>query len=120
MEHTGETLKRIRELGVRFSVDDFGTGYSSLAYLQQLPLDHIKIDRSFICVLDEQCTDAPIVRATVSMAHDLGMRVVAEGVETQAQLDYLQGVGCDIVQGFFLGRSLPEHEAEQLIKSVLG
>lgn len=95
-----EQLQRLRAAGVRVSIDDFGTGYSSLSYLRRLPADAIKVDRTFVASLTEQAQDALIVGALIDMAHGLGLRVVAEGVETAAQRDLLRARGCDAVQGF--------------------
>ena len=93
-------LQQLRALGVRVVLDDFGTGYSSLAYLRQLPLDTIKIDRSFVTDLDVQDPNVGIVRAVVSLAHGLGITVVAEGIETDEQARRLRELGCDMGQGF--------------------
>ena len=95
-----EILNELSSMGVIVSVDDFGTGYSSMSYLRKFPVDKLKIDRSFIRAADEHPDDAAIVRAIVSLAHSLRLRVVAEGVETQRQLDFLKTVGCDKYQGF--------------------
>jgi diguanylate cyclase (GGDEF)-like protein/PAS domain S-box-containing protein len=94
-----ETLKRIGELGVRFSVDDFGTGYSSLAYLRLLPIQKLKIDRSFLREIDTEAADEAIVRAIAAMAGALGISVAAEGIEREAQLERVQALGCDLWQG---------------------
>ena len=93
-------LRQLRALGVRIVLDDFGTGYSSLAYLRQLPLDTIKIDRSFVTDLDVQDPNVGIVRAVVSLAHGLGITVVAEGIETDEQGRRLRELGCDMGQGY--------------------
>jgi EAL domain-containing protein (putative c-di-GMP-specific phosphodiesterase class I) len=93
-------LKTLRSLGVRIVLDDFGTGYSSLAYLRHLPLDTIKIDRSFVTDLDVQDPNVAIVRAVVSLAHGLGVSVVAEGIETDEQARRLRDLGCDMGQGY--------------------
>lgn len=98
------TLRLLRARGVNFSIDDFGTGYSSLQYLKQLPLDALKIDRAFIKELPESEEDAAIAAATVSMAHALGLKVVAEGVETDAQLDFLRRHGCELFQGYLFSK----------------
>ena len=98
------SLSRLRGLGVRIAIDDFGTGYSMLSRLRQLPLDTLKIDRSFISEIADPDEDAPIISATIAMATSLGLEVVAEGVETQAQLDFLRRHGCHLAQGFLLSR----------------
>jgi EAL domain-containing protein (putative c-di-GMP-specific phosphodiesterase class I) len=94
------TLHQLRELGVQVALDDFGTGYSPLSYLQQLPVDYLKIDRSFVRGITTTHEDAAIVRGVVEMAHALGMRAVAEGVEDQAQAELLRQMGCDLAQGY--------------------
>jgi len=93
-------------MGLRVSVDDFGTGHSSLAYLKELPVDEVKIDKAFIQHLANDPTDRAIVRAIIGLAHELDLLVVAEGVEDRATWDVLQQAGCDIVQGYFLSRAL--------------
>ncbi|MFG0415984.1 EAL domain-containing protein [Ectopseudomonas khazarica] len=101
-----QTLHELKRLGLCIAVDDFGTGYSSLNYLKQFPIDVLKIDRSFVDGLPEGEQDAQIARAIIAMAHSLNMMVIAEGVESQAQLDFLREHGCDEVQGYLLGRPL--------------
>ena len=98
------TLGRLNELGVRIAIDDFGTGYSSLAYLSGLPVDEIKIDRSFVAAMDENLSDAAIVRSTIDLGRNLGLDVVAEGVETEETWLALRELGCDAAQGYFLSR----------------
>ena len=100
-------LRRLKSLGVRVSMDDFGSGYSSLSYLQAFPFDKIKIDRAFVINLGRNPQSASIVRAVIGLGHGLGMSMVAEGVETQEQLNFLADEGCDAVQGFFIGRPAP-------------
>jgi diguanylate cyclase (GGDEF)-like protein/PAS domain S-box-containing protein len=102
-----ETLARLRGLGVRVSIDDFGTGYSSLAYLRNLPVNEVKIDRSFVKELDSREQDTCIVRSVIDLGHNLGLQVVAEGVESRATADRLAALGCDYVQGFHYARPLP-------------
>jgi EAL domain-containing protein (putative c-di-GMP-specific phosphodiesterase class I) len=102
-----ETLTRLRELGIQMSVDDYGTGYSSLRYLQQLPVDELKIDRSFVRSMVTNDSDLAIVRSTIELGHALGLHVVAEGVEDAATWARLGELGCDLAQGYFLSRPLP-------------
>ena len=102
-----DVLGRMRGMGVGISIDDFGTGYSSLAYLKRLPVDELKIDKSFVAHIASDNSDAAIVRSTIGLAHDLGLAVVAEGIEDEATLDYLTGLGCDVAQGYFISRPLP-------------
>ena len=100
-------LARLHELGIKLFIDDFGTGYSSLSYLQKLPVDAIKIDRAFVMAMSENEDSAVIVRSTIELAHGLGMKVVAEGVEDQNAWDRLEALGCDEIQGFFVSRPMP-------------
>jgi diguanylate cyclase (GGDEF)-like protein len=102
-----DVLTQLRGMGIGISIDDFGTGYSSLAYLKRLPVDELKIDRSFVSHMALDENDAAIVRSTIGLAHDLGLTVVAEGVEDQAAWDMLSGLGCDIAQGYFVSRPMP-------------
>jgi diguanylate cyclase (GGDEF)-like protein len=109
-------MKGVRELGVKISIDDFGTGYSSLSYLQNLPVDAIKIDRSFVRELDTgSASGGSVVRAIIALAHSLKLMVVAEGVETRAQFDALSALRCDIAQGYLLHRPLPAPAVAQLL-----
>ena len=97
-------------MGIRLSIDDFGTGYSSLAYLRGLPVDEIKIDRSFVIGMDRSEDDATIVRSTIDLGRNLGLEVVAEGVETEAVWDCLNSLGCTVAQGYYLSRPVPPAE----------
>ena len=106
-EQAQALLVSLQQLGVRISVDDFGTGYSSLSYLKRLPLSSLKIDRSFVRDMAESQNDRVIVSAVLSMARELGLQVVAEGVETIEQLDFLRDKGCPFVQGYYIGRPMP-------------
>jgi len=105
-----DVLHQIKEMGIKLSVDDFGTGYSSLSYLTQLPLDELKIDRSFIKGIRSETADSPIVTAIVAMAHSLNLRVVMEGVETLCQLQFSRDRGCDEYQGFLFSEPVPSAE----------
>ncbi|MEC5160261.1 EAL domain-containing protein [Janthinobacterium sp. CG_S6] len=119
MEYAQDTLMalhRLRALGVRLSIDDFGTGYSSLSYLKRFPVDIIKIDRSFVRDLPQDADDAAIVAAIIALAHSLRLEVVAEGVETAAQLRFLQENRCDILQGYYLSPAVPAAQFAQLVR----
>ena len=105
-------LERLRALGVRLSLDDFGTGHSSLSYLKRLPLDEVKIDRSFVMGMTDDDNDAAIVRTTIDLARNLGLEVVAEGVESEQILHDLSALSCDVAQGFYLSRPLPAAELD--------
>ncbi len=120
MNNVNETqtlLKRLKDMGVQLSIDDFGTGYSSLSYLKQFSVDKLKIDKSFIDHVTSDPNDAVIVQATIAMAHSIGLAVIAEGVETQAQASYLRTLHCDQIQGYYFSRPLPAAEISQLLRS---
>jgi EAL domain-containing protein (putative c-di-GMP-specific phosphodiesterase class I) len=112
-----DTMHALKSMGIGLSIDDFGTGYSSLSYLKRFPVDVLKIDRSFVHDLAAGEEDAAMVDAIISLARGLHMRVIAEGVETPAQLAYLREQGCDEVQGFLYSRALPVPEVEQILRN---
>jgi len=103
-------LSRLHDIGIKLSVDDFGTGYSSLSYLKKLPVSELKIDQSFVAGITENEDDAVIVRSTIDLGHNLGLEVVAEGVEDSETLDLLAIFGCDVAQGYYVSRPLPAGE----------
>jgi EAL domain-containing protein (putative c-di-GMP-specific phosphodiesterase class I) len=109
---TRVVLEELAEMGIRLSIDDFGTGYSSLAYLKRLPVAEIKIDRSFVMSMDTDEDDATIVRSTIELGRNLGLDVVAEGVETEQTLERLRALGCTLAQGYHLSRPVPAAELE--------
>jgi CheY-like chemotaxis protein len=115
-ERTIEVLERLKELGIRIAIDDFGTGYSSLAYLKRFPIDKLKIDIAFVRDIVTSPDDAAIALAIVSMAHSLHMQVIAEGVETRAQMAFLRRHRCDEIQGFHFSRALPAAQLAQLVR----
>ncbi len=110
-------LTQLDRMGVTLSIDDFGTGYSSLSYLKQLPVDELKIDKSFVMDMEENENDAVIVRSTIDLAHNLGLKVTAEGVETQDAWDLLAILGCDRSQGYFMGRPMPVEKLMEWLKT---
>jgi|CXWL01.1.fsa_nt_gi diguanylate cyclase (GGDEF)-like protein/PAS domain S-box-containing protein len=110
------TLTRLKEIGVQISMDDFGTGYSSLSYLKRFPFDNLKIDKAFINDIPTDDGDVTLVLTIIAMAHNFKLKVIAEGVETQAQMDFLTQKNCDEIQGFFFSKPLPATELEQLFR----
>ncbi len=123
LDNVADTIRKmlaLKEVGVSFSMDDFGTGYSSLAYLSQLPLDQVKIDRSFIGGIGVKSTDQVIVQTIIGMANNLGLNVIAEGVETEAQLDFLKRSGCSSYQGYLFGKPMPIEEFERELRDDQG
>src|SRR5690606_5076156 len=118
-ERTQQVIEEIKKLGISTAIDDFGTGYSSLAYLKELPIHSLKIDRAFIRDLPDNSTSATITRAIISLGHNLGYRVIAEGIETEAQWSFLQAEGCDEGQGYLLARPMPAAQFESWIRNHL-
>lgn len=117
IEESVSKLGALKKMGVNIALDDFGTGYSSLAYLKRLPIDELKIDRTFVDGITHDANDATLIDAIIELAHKLGMKVVAEGVETADQLAFLKHKGCEKMQGFYLSRPLPPTALENLLKS---
>jgi len=117
-EESVRQMQRLRALGVGLAIDDFGTGYSSLSYLRLLPIDSLKVDRSFVKEVEKDPNTIPLVRAIVALAHGLGLTVVAEGVETQQQFEVLRQIGCDRFQGYLLGEAAPAAMIERLLEAA--
>ena len=117
-EDAVRVLGNLRAAGLKISVDDFGTGYSSLAYLTRFPLSAVKIDRSFVNAADSDGNAAAIVRAVIDMAHNLRYTVIAEGVETERQSEFLRRHGCDQAQGYLFGRPMPAHEMAKRLPTI--
>jgi diguanylate cyclase (GGDEF)-like protein/PAS domain S-box-containing protein len=118
-EYTQSILQALKDMGLKLSIDDFGTGYSSLAYLKQFALDALKIDKQFIDHLTTSDKDAAIATSIIQLGHNLGLDVIAEGVETHAQMILLQELGCDVVQGFYCGRPLPAGDVERFANAMV-
>ncbi len=118
MEQPTETVRildLLHDMGISIAIDDFGTGYSSLSYLHMFPINHLKLDRSFVSEIGDDTDGSVICGATIGLAHSLGQKVVAEGIETDEQLSYLKRSGCDMGQGYLFSRPLP---ADQLIAFI--
>jgi EAL domain-containing protein (putative c-di-GMP-specific phosphodiesterase class I) len=118
LDSVRDTLAALRSAGVRIALDDFGTGYSSLAYLRHLPIDSLKIDRTFVANLPDNKSDVAITSAIFALARALDVDVVAEGVETQAQLEFLRAKGCNAYQGYLFSHPLPEEEVDSLLRML--
>ncbi len=116
-EHAAETLHKLKAMGIALSIDDFGTGYSSLAYLKRFPIDCVKVDRSFIKDIPNDSDDMAITKSVIALGHNLRLKVVAEGVETADQREFLRSNGCDELQGFLFSKPLPGEEVTKLLKS---
>jgi EAL domain-containing protein (putative c-di-GMP-specific phosphodiesterase class I) len=114
-EHTIDVLMRLKQLGVQLSIDDFGTGYSSLSYLHRLPFDTLKIDRSFVSRVGEHGENSEVLQTIISLAQNLKMRVIAEGIETESQLSLLRHLECDYGQGYLLARPQTRENAEKML-----
>lgn len=120
VQSTMATLTALKTMGIQLSVDDFGTGYSSLSYLTRFPLDFLKIDRSFVRDVDTNNENAAIVAAMIAMAHSLKLKVIAEGVETKGQMDFLRDLGCDEIQGYLVSKPLPPEEFIRIFRQPSG
>jgi EAL domain-containing protein (putative c-di-GMP-specific phosphodiesterase class I) len=116
-ERAIDTMQKLKKIGVKLSLDDFGTGYSNFAYLRRFPIDSLKIDQSFVQGLTDRPEDAMIVDAIISLAQRMSLRVIGEGVETRAQLDYLRDNKCDELQGYYFSRALPPEEFALLLSN---
>jgi EAL domain-containing protein (putative c-di-GMP-specific phosphodiesterase class I) len=117
-EHTAYLLRQLRERGINVAIDDFGTGYSSLAYLKRFAIDRIKIDRGFVIDIETDPNDAAIVTATIGMGHAMGLTVLAEGVETAAQRNFLRLHQCDEAQGFLYARPMPAAQFRKYVATA--
>jgi EAL domain-containing protein (putative c-di-GMP-specific phosphodiesterase class I) len=114
-----EKLKILKDYGIRVSLDDFGTGFSSLSYLKKLPIDTLKIDKSFIDTVLADGATRIITESIINMVKSLGIESIAEGVEDDAQYNYLHAIGCDVIQGYLLGKPQPAEEIDSLLKNIL-
>src|SRR5450830_225109 len=113
-----KSCKKLQNLGVGISIDDFGTGYSSLLYLKRLPANELKIDRGFVRDLSSDNDDAAIISAIVALGRTLNLSIVAEGVETQEQKEFLTAIGCDVLQGYLIGRPMPPTDFLQAVVTL--
>jgi EAL domain-containing protein (putative c-di-GMP-specific phosphodiesterase class I) len=110
-------LKKLREAGIRIALDDFGTGYSSLSYLKKLPINLLKIDKSFVDEIDCQSVQQSLTSSIITLVHNLNIETIAEGIETCEQYEYLLESKCDNLQGYYLGKPVPEHLVDEVIKN---
>ena len=117
VEQLIDLLSQLRARGIQLSIDDFGTGYSSLSYLHRFPVNHLKIDRSFVNRMGEHGKNQEIVEAIVTLAHQLGMNTIAEGIETTQQLNQLKALSCEAAQGYLFSKPLPSESAAALISA---
>jgi EAL domain-containing protein (putative c-di-GMP-specific phosphodiesterase class I) len=115
-----DSLLALRELGIALAVDDYGTGYSSLATLKSLPVQDLKIDKSFVLQLADNSDDAVIVKSTIELAHNMGLKVIAEGIENARSLSWLKERHCDVAQGYFISRPLPAADLERWMAETRG
>jgi EAL domain-containing protein (putative c-di-GMP-specific phosphodiesterase class I) len=118
-EQAVNTLRRLKHLGIRVAIDDFGTGYSSLAYLKRFPIDSVKVDRSFVEDIPQDVDSMAIAQAIIAMAHTLRLKVVAEGVESEAQVSFLRGEGCDEIQGHYFSAACAASEIPGIMRKTL-
>jgi len=116
-EHVRQRLRKLNSYGITIAIDDFGTGYSSLSYLQKLPINTLKIDRSFLKDLDNEHESSSIVAALISMAQGLNINTIAEGVETEGQKKYLKSLGCDDMQGYLFSQPVIAAEMEEILRN---
>ena len=119
IDKTGEVLAVLKGMGVTVAIDDFGTGYSSLAYLKRLPIDKLKIDKSFVQEEVMSPDNEAIINSVIAMSHSMGLEVIAEGVETESVLDFLESGGCDQIQGYWYGRPLSVEQFVTFVTEVL-
>ena len=117
-EYIIKSLKQLKQLGISVAIDDFGTDYSSLSYIKQLPVDKIKIDMSFVQGINIYCEDEAIIKVIIVLAKNLGLKVIAEGVETKEQLDFLKDQMCDEIQGYYFYKPMPANQIEELIENL--
>ena len=112
-------LRELKNFGVHLALDDFGTGYSSLSYLKRFPIDAVKIDQGFVTDMETDSSSHAIVSAIINLAHELGLTVVAEGVETAVQYNELASLGCDACQGYYFARPMPAHDVDDLLGQLV-